>query len=359
MYLQAEMADSKEGGTGSTAPASAKRPSRERATPPPCNTGALSAKLTIDHLAFTVKGSTSKEVQSLLRGDWVMRKGWRGYANSWERREGEAVTLMGANMPGCPGQVHVQLAGAASKSMPLGAIQSLMHYVKVVKQGHVTRVDIAMDDFTGLLNVDHVEQSIEQGKMVTRSKEWSVQKSGNLKTGKVGKSIYIGSQQSKTRHVIYDKAAEQTAKGKPYEGSWVRVESRYQDERADVLMGVLCACTQEIIGAVAMSYLVGSMDFREITLEMSSWTKARAEKLPWWEQFTEAVKGLRLSVEKVVQTIEKVAAWVSKSVSPILAVVVANKALGWVWLEQEIARGKEHWNDRHRGLVGLEAMAGT
>ncbi len=57
-----------------------------------------------------------------------------------------------------------------------------------------------------------------------------------------------------------------------------------------------------------------------------------------------------------MQTIEKVAAWVSKSVSPILAVVVANKALGWEWLEREIARGKEHWNDRHRGLVGLEAM---
>ena len=354
MYLQAEMADSKEGDTGSTASVSDRSPSRDRATPPPCNTGALSAKLTIDHLAFTVKGSTSKEVQSLLRGDWVMRKGWRGYANSWERREGEAVTLMGANMPGCPGQVHVQLAGAAVKAMPLGAVQSLMHWVKVVKQGHVTRADIAMDDFTGLLNVDQVEQAIEQGKIVTRSKDWSVQKSGNLKTGKAGKSIYIGSPESKTRHVIYDKAAEQTAKGKAYEGSWVRVESRYQDERADVLMGVLCACTQEIIGAVAMSYLVGSLDFREITSEMSSWTKARAEKLPWWEQFTEAVKGLRLSVEKVVQTIEKVAAWVSKSVSPILAVVVANKALGWVWLEQEIARGKEHWNDRHRGLVGLE-----
>jgi DNA relaxase NicK len=311
--------------------------------------------MTIDHLAFTVKGSTSKEVQHLLGGDWVMRKGWRGYANSWERREGEAVTLMGANMPGYPGQVHVQLAGAASKSMPLGAMQSLMHWVKKVKQGHVTRVDIAMDDFSGLLKVDQVEQAIEAGKMVTRSNVWSVQKSGSLKTGKVGKSIYIGSPESKTRHVIYDKAAEQEAKGKSYEGSWVRVESRYQDERADVLMGVLCNCSQEIIGSVAMSYLVGSLDFREITRGMASWDKSRSEKLPWWEQFVESVQGLRLSVEKVEQTIEKVAEWVSKSLSPMLAVVVGNKSLGWVWLEQEIARGKASWNDRHRGLVGLEA----
>mgnify|MGYP003387180689 FL=1 len=286
-----------------------------------------------------------------------MRKGWRGYANSWERREGEAVTLMGSNMPGCPGQVHVQLAGAASKAMPLGALQSLHHWIKNTKEGHYTRADIAMDDFSGLLNLDEVEQSIESGKMVTRSKIWSSQKSGNLKTGKVGKTVYIGSPESKTRHVIYDKSAEQTAKGKAYEGSWVRVESRYQDERADVLMGVLCSCTQEIIGAVAMSYLVSSLDFREITPEMSSWSKSRADKLPWWEEFTESIKGLRLSVEKVIQTIEKVAAWVSHSVAPILAVVVANKGLGWEWLEREIARGKEQWNDRHRLLVGLEVMA--
>jgi phage replication initiation protein len=278
----------------------------------------------------------------------------------WTRREGEAVTMMGAHMKGCPGQVHVQLAGGASKVMALEEVKTLMHWVKVEKQGHVTRVDIALDDHTGLFNVDEVEQAIDAGKMVTRSREYSVQKSGNLRTGKSGKTINIGTPQSKTQHVIYDKAAEQESKGKVVEGPWVRVETRYRDERADVLMSAVASCTEEILAKVCIAYLVSSLDFREITTEMKSWDKSRAEQMAWWRQFTESVRGVKLTVEKLVRSIEKVAEWVSKSLSPMLAVVVANKELGWIWLEQQIMTGKEAWNDRHRELsvAGMPAMAG-
>lgn len=320
--------------------------------PPTCNTGALSAKASkasIDHFAFTVKGCTVQDVQKVLGGEWQQGKGWRGYRDSWCRREGEAVTLMGANMKGYPGEVHVQLSGAAIRSMEMGALYSLHHWVKS-KQGHMTRLDVALDDFSGLLDIDRINQAMKDGQIVSRSREYQCIESGDLKTGKGGKSIYIGSAQSETRYAIYDKAAEQTKKGKPFEGSWTRLETRYQDDRADQVMSALCESTKEHLHIAITAFLVAALDFRDITPEMKSWEKSRAPQLGWWKEFTDSIKGVRLTVEKASHSIEKAAEWVSGSLAPMLAVIVANKALGWIWLEQQIDKGKEEWKEKHRYL---------
>ena len=257
--------------------------------------------------------------------------------------------MMGADMKDHEGQIHVQLAGGASKALKLEEVQSLMKWARKEKGGHVTRIDLALDDRAGLLNVDEIERAIEAGKMVTRSRECNIQKSGKLGSG-WAKSIYIGSPESKTRHVIYDKAAEQEKKGKPVEGPWVRVETRYQDERADVVVEGLCSVTEENLWMVCMAYLVKTLDFREITPEMRSWDRARAERVTWWALFTESIKGVALHVQQPAVTVQKIAQWVSESVSASLAVLCGHKDFGQEWLEQVMLHAAMNLKPKHLAM---------
>ena len=89
---------------------------------------------------------------------------------------------------------------------------------------HITRLDVAFDDHTGLLNIDTVAQDTEQQRFVSRMNFWEVVRSSK------GTSIQIGSPQSKVRIRIYDKAAE---RGYDDGRHWVRVELQLRDGRAE------------------------------------------------------------------------------------------------------------------------------
>lgn len=87
---------------------------------------------------------------------------------------------------------------------------------------HMTRLDVAFDDHTGILDIDRIAYDTENHNFVSRMNAWQVTRSDK------GTSCQIGSPKSKVLVRIYDKAAERGYTDR----HWVRVELQMRDSRA-------------------------------------------------------------------------------------------------------------------------------
>lgn len=86
----------------------------------------------------------------------------------------------------------------------------------------ITRMDLAYDDHTGILNLDRILDDTDDHCYRSRSRYWKVE------YGSTGTTIYHGSPQSKIRCRIYDKAMERG----DMQSHWVRVELMLRDDNA-------------------------------------------------------------------------------------------------------------------------------
>ena len=96
---------------------------------------------------------------------------------------------------------------------------------------HITRLDVAFDDHSGILDIRQLfYDTDDQGggqQFVSKFRKSKIEKS--FKDGRPGISIYHGSEQSDIMIRIYDKAAE---RGLPETQHWVRVELQHRRDRA-------------------------------------------------------------------------------------------------------------------------------
>lgn len=87
---------------------------------------------------------------------------------------------------------------------------------------NVTRLDMAFDDHTGILDIDELRDDTDSHMYVSRSRTWKVE------YGSSGTTIYHGSPKSNMYIRIYDKAAERDLQ----DCHWIRVEMQMRDEIA-------------------------------------------------------------------------------------------------------------------------------
>lgn len=325
--------------------------------PPLCNTGVLLAEenarsFGIDHLAFTVKGSSAQEVTHKLGGEWEkIDSGFRGYPDSFIYRCGEAYAQLGFGKPQAPGEVHVQLAGGYSRGISYEGLQELRKWIQKEKNGHFTRIDAAFDDRTGTVTVEKVQEAVDAGQLVTRARKGRNISGIDLATGlKEGGTVEIGSRSSESFTRIYNKAAEQRSKGIAVDGEWTRVEVELKGERAD-RFGLNLMLEFEHFRELAIGVLRSVVDFRQVCREDEDWIRSRSPVVSWWEQFTEGLKICRLSVSRAVKHIEQVWDWADRSLAPMLSVLVASGADAQQRLLALIENGVSRWKDTHRQLV--------
>lgn len=88
---------------------------------------------------------------------------------------------------------------------------------------NMTRLDVAFDDHSGILDMDRLLDDTDDHNYVSRSRWWMVE------YGSEGACIYHGSPKSDVRIRIYDKAAE---RGLQDGSHWIRVELQLRDKLA-------------------------------------------------------------------------------------------------------------------------------
>ncbi len=314
---------------------------------------------TIDWLSFTLPDMAVDEVMKKIGGDWFeSEKGFRGYPVAKLMTQGKGgVGKLGTGAYRNPREVHVDLSGGIVAQWEEATVKELLTWIFSHK-GHITRIDVALDDRDATVSVATVKEAVDDGKAVTRSTKFKALQASNHREGvRTGETLYFGSRESQTMLRVYDKRLELQARGSEEADSYgVRWELEFKAERAQACAKAFLYLDQEDWRSFIVGVLRSYVDFRDITREAEPYEKYRAALLPWWQALTEGFRRCRLVVERMQQRLEDVAMWLVKAVSPMLAVVVARK--GDRFLHDLIYTGTQKWKSKHYALLN-ERRGGT
>lgn len=141
---------------------------------------------------------------------------------------------------------------------------------------HVTRLDLAVDDKEGTLDIDRIYKMSgtrydRKGQENPSCKWWGSFKTVTRTQGDNGTTIYFGSEASKVRIRIYDKAAEQGI-----EGHWIRTEVVLRDEKSRDAIGHILETGEA--GKVFASILKSTLLFY-LALRQNSPARMKQSKL--------------------------------------------------------------------------------
>jgi putative DNA relaxase len=305
---------------------------------------------------FTVPDANAHDVMTRVGGEWIAdEKGFLGYAQAWIcRGTTGGLGRIGTGAKRAPKEVHVDLSQEVISGWTFEQFQSVAAWV-LAKQGHFGRIDVALDDRSGVIDVDRIYASVVAGHCVSHFRKSQLIAGLDLGSGAdTGKTLCMGSRQSDTYLRIYDKAAEQRAKDKPVEGTWVRWEMEWKDERAHAVGLALSVLDQERFQKYIVGVFRTAVDFRDCTRADDPKDRYHAPLLAWWTVLTEGMSRAKLEIAKAVKKIEDVKRWAESSLSPMLGLLCAHPEAGERWLVKTIVDGVERWRAKHRALLGSE-----
>lgn len=307
---------------------------------------------TIDWLAFTLPEAAVEEITDMIGGDWFKTDtGFRGYPISWLTSNGrQGVGKLGTGAHRKTKEVHVDLSAGIVSTWPEAKVRTVLAWI-FEQRGHVTRLDVALDDRQALVAVGTVKQAVDAGQAVTRSQKFQTVAASNMRDGTAkGETLYFGSRESQTMLRVYDKRLEMEQKGREDAQDFgVRWELELKQDRAQACAKALINLQPEDWREFLVGILRSYVDFRETTREAEPWEKYRAPLLPWWQVLTEGFKRCRLVIQKVQQTIETVCQWLGQSVSAMLA--LAYRRRGEEFLKDLIVIGTQKWKAKHWALL--------
>lgn len=150
----------------------------------------------------------------------------------------------------------------------------------------VTRLDLAYDDHSGLLNMWQMKRDVEDRNYISKSKKSMIIWSDDQDSDIQGLTLQIGSKSSPVLIRIYDKAAE---RGYQREKHWIRVELQLRQDRAHEALKLLFQ--RESIGMVASGIIRNYCMFVSPT---SDTNRARWPIADYWQRVLEGFEKLRV-----------------------------------------------------------------
>lgn len=249
-------------------------------------------RIIIDWLTFTTRRDTLDSIFGVigLSADNFIKlpKGYNGY-KSCLYYEGISVCYDGTNnFVDKHGVVHdmgimVNMSGKGCRAFEEYSNKSfadLFAYINArLDDYNITRLDVAYDDFEGLLDINQIASDVMQGNFVSRFKNFGVDWSSV--SGTVGYTVYFGSQKSDMMYRVYDKRAEQ----KIIDDSmhWVRFEVQCRDGHAATFVGLLCQGVD--IGQLFFESINNNLRF--VVPNPNDTNKRRWSTAPYWLKFIE------------------------------------------------------------------------
>ena len=231
-----------------------------------------------DWLTFTSHADSPESLMQLLGLQDVpwqkMEKGRNGYRQRYFF-ENISILYDGAENMG----ICVDMSGTGCRAFETYSKINWQELMEILHFGsgdyNVTRLDMAFDDHTGILDIDELRDDTDDHLYVSRSRTWKVE------YGSAGTTIYHGSPKSNMYIRIYDKAAERDLEGI----HWIRVEMQMRDEIATGFIdGLIIHPTGTQFRGVLHNYLryVVNPGTDE---NMSRWPMAE-----YWDQLLEGVQ---------------------------------------------------------------------
>lgn len=239
-----------------------------------------------DWLTFTSKVDDPFALTRLLGLDHVsweqMERGQNGYRQRW-MFENINILFDGAENMGCcvniTGQGCRALESYSSIPDPWQHIfRCIFDELNDEGDYKITRLDMAFDDHTGILDIEQIHDDTDDHNYVSRSKKWMVQ------YGSEGTTIYNGSPKSNMYIRIYDKAAERELA----DTHWIRVEMQMRDE---IAKGFAQQLLSQPVGIVYRGVL---HNYLRYVVPVSDTNRSRWPLTPYWAELLDNVQ--RISV---------------------------------------------------------------
>ncbi|HCT30890.1 MAG TPA: hypothetical protein DIW31_09185 [Bacteroidales bacterium] len=336
-------------------------PSQEL-VPPASNTGAQSTgqRILIDWFAFTLPhGSKIFEVIGIPGNEWVpIETKAMGYDRMYLHGQMKVYESEREDMG-----VHCEFSGSACREYEFFFDNNWKDLIQRIRKnsGHFSRIDLAIDDFDGTFTLAQIEEKIKNSEIISYFRKSRILEEYNLSAkDNLGKTIYFGSPQSRIRIRMYDKAIEQLLKEQydreseairieskaklspkdckenkrnreeeyrkqrlEHEKQWIRTEIQSRDERSDAIADYILADIK--IGEVVFGVLKNYLNFVEPS--NTDINKSRWEITPFWQKFLGNIEELKLTTEKMQNTIKRIKNWIIKQVAPSLALLSLDKEL--------------------------------
>ena len=294
-----------------------------------------SANLIIDYLTFSSKCDSVKSIIDFLGFSEIPFSELNGRYFYKKRLSYEGINIyyegMDENMGIC-----VELSGKGCRNfekLGTGDYNELFSYIANNQELNITRIDIAYDDYDGLLDFDTIENDIKNYNYVSRFKVFKIEKEYSKIIEKRSFCIYCGSKnQSDTLFRIYDKRAEQMRFELDH---WVRFEMQLRNERADCFLNVLVAGSDlgQLFAGVINNYL------RFVVRSKTDSNTSRYETTQYWFNFLGTFEKVSLYIPQHYYNETKLEKFVKTQVS---GAVVAFIALFGFNAFKNVVNGKSH-----------------
>lgn len=226
-----------------------------------------------DWLSFTSKTHTPEELIAALglsSCPWQEIKGAHGYR---DRKYFSCISIHynGRDDMG----VWVEMSGQGCRTFETLSRVGWDALFSFIDTNHlkITRLDVAFDDHSGILNIRDIVEDTQEGNFVSKSDYWETVLSSK------GSTVQIGSPQSKVLVRIYDKARERRCSEDTH---WVRVEIQLRDDRA-IQFTKIPMSIGEAFSGVLLNYL------RYVIPDDTDTNKWRWMMRPYWMNMLEVL----------------------------------------------------------------------
>lgn len=205
-------------------------------------------KVIYDWLSITSKIHTAQQmIEEIGMSElpWELTKGAHGYQ---DRLYYDHISVHYNGRPDMP--VWLEMSGQGCRAFETyghGDYERLFQIVDYnSSEMNITRLDVAFDDFTGILDMNRICSDTLNQEYVSKANYWEVVQSAK------GQTVVIGSPTSEVLIRIYDKARERGREDEiPH---WVRVEIQMRNDRCKKFIQLPLGIGNKFCG-VMMNYL--------------------------------------------------------------------------------------------------------
>lgn len=230
--------------------------------------------------------------------------------------------------------MHVEVTGQGCRHLEeSGRVTHWPAFLAEVRArgGRFTRLDGAMDDRAGVLDLRRMEREFNRGNVVThyqldlkygrRRAGWALDAAA-VKEAKRPLTLYFGKpHEGRSGIRIYDKRQERIDKGFEDPGTpWIRVELVAKGKQAEVLAGAVLAEPAEEWGRVVAGAIRAKLDFKRRPAGNDT-NRRRWPTASWWAMFLDTTQEIRLSPKTAQATVAGRREWLEKQAAKSLAIV--------------------------------------
>jgi len=222
----------------------------------------------------------------------------------------------------------------------------------IAKDFNFTRLDIAVDDFSGYLKMSTIKAKVKNGEVRSRFKSAIDITKVQLSDGSSGgETLYMGSASSRIQIRFYDKKLEQESKDRVLDEGldhWVRVEIQMRKEHANAV-AFMIAKNPDSIGDCVLGILNNYVTFC-VKSKVDS-NKARWKVAKFWEKFLNGVGKISLSMDAPELSIERSESWIVRQTTPTLAMLYTAFEGDMTKFTNYLINGVNKMDDKHLEII--------